>query len=134
MLLLMVDLLLPFIAFLFVTTFSFYFPRNFLNSFTIFFLSYPLRRLIFPKFLYMLPLSHNLSMMLPAKGESSSRCKGKEVTADNPPVMVVGGEAPHSESHRSEEEERGCDPGSKCPPLINPWYDTHIHFSVVPDD
>ena len=42
--------------------------------------------------------------------------------------------APYSESDHSEEEEGGRDSGSECPPLIDPWYDTHIHFLVVPDD
>ena len=70
-----------------------------------------------------------------AKGEGSSRCKGKEVATDDPPTETVGGEAPYFESdHSEEDEEGGCDMGNECPPLIDPWYDTHIHFPVVPND
>ena len=45
-----------------------------------------------------------------------------------------GEEAPYFESDRSEEEEGSHDPGSECPPLIDPWYDTHLHFPVVLGD
>lgn len=69
-----------------------------------------------------------------AKGESSSRRKGKEVATNDPPVETMGGEALHCKSSRSDEEEGGHDPGSECPPLINLWYDTHIHFLVVSSD
>ena len=69
-----------------------------------------------------------------AKGDSSSHCKGKEVATDDPPAEIVGGEAPHSESNHSEEEEGGRDPGSESPPFIDPWYDTHIHFPLVLGD
>lgn len=63
--------------------------------------------------------------------ESSSRRKGKEVVVDDLPVKAVGGEAPHSELDRSKEEEGDRDPSSECPPFIDLWYDTHIHFLVV---
>ena len=69
-----------------------------------------------------------------AKGESSSRRKGKEVATDDPPVETMGVEAFHCESSRSDEEEGGHDPGSECLPLIDLWYDTHIHFPVVSSD
>ena len=56
-----------------------------------------------------------------AKNESSSYCKGKEVTIDDLPLKEIGGEPPHSE-----EEQRGRDPSNEYPPLIDSWYDTHI--------
>ena len=65
------------------------------------------------------------------KGDSSSRCKGKEVAIDDPPAKTVDGEDPHSELDHFEDKEGVRDPGSECPPLINPWYDTHIHYPVV---
>ena len=68
------------------------------------------------------------------KGESSSRRKGKEVATDDPPVETMGVEAFHCESSRSDEEEGGHDPGSECLPLIDLWYDTHIHFPIVSSD
>ena len=34
----------------------------------------------------------------------------------------------------SEEEEGSRDPDSECAPLIDPWYDTHMHFLTVPGD
>ena len=46
----------------------------------------------------------------------------------------MGAVAPYSESDHSEKEEGGRDPGSKCPPFIDPWYGTHIHFLVVLSD
>ena len=72
--------------------------------------------------------------MSPTKGEGSSRHKGREVATYNSLIEVMGGKTPHSKSNRSKEEEGGRDPDSKCSPLINPWYDTHIHFSMVPSD
>ena len=72
--------------------------------------------------------------MLQAKDEGSSRRKGKEVAVDDPLAKTVGEETPFSESDHSEEEEQGCDPNSECAPLIDPWYETHIHFLVVPSD
>lgn len=53
------------------------------------------------------------------KGESSSRCKGKKVATDDPLAKTVGGKAPHSESDRFKEEERGRNPDSECLPLID---------------
>ena len=72
--------------------------------------------------------------MTPTKGEGSSRCKGKEIVTNDPPAKAVGEEAPLSESECFEEKEGSRDPNSKCPPLINSWYDTHTHFLVVPGD
>lgn len=72
--------------------------------------------------------------MSQAKGDSSSRRKGKEVATDDLLVKTMGGEVPHSKSDYSEEEERGHDLGSECPPLIDPWYNTHIHFPMEPGD
>ena len=69
-----------------------------------------------------------------AKGDSSSGCKGKEVATNNLPTEAMGGKAPHSELDHSKEEEWGRDSGNKCPPFIDLWYDTHIHFPVVPND
>ena len=46
----------------------------------------------------------------------------------------MGEETPLSESDRFEKGEGGCDPNNDCHPLINPWYDAHIHFPVVPGD
>ena len=67
-----------------------------------------------------------------AKGDSSSGCKGKEVATNNLPTEAMGGKAPHSELDRSKEEEWGRDPSSECSSLIDPWYDTHMHFPMVP--
>lgn len=53
--------------------------------------------------------------MLPAKDEGSSRRKGKEVAANDPPAKAVGEETPLSESDRSGEEEGGRDLTSECP-------------------
>ena len=72
--------------------------------------------------------------MSPAKDEGSSRYKGKEVVADDPLARNVGEETPLFESDRFEKEEGGCDPNNECHLLINPWYDAHIHFPVVPSD
>ena len=66
--------------------------------------------------------------MSPAKGDSSSHYKGKEVATDDPPAETMGGKAPHSES------DRGHDLSSECPPLIDPWYDIYIHFPLVLGD
>ena len=40
--------------------------------------------------------------MMPAKGQGSSRCKGKEITSDDPATKDVGKEAPYSELERSD--------------------------------
>lgn len=72
--------------------------------------------------------------MLSAKDESFSRRKGKEATTDDLPLKAMGREALHSKLDHSEEEEGGHDPGSECPPPIDSWYDTHIHFSVASSD
>ena len=72
--------------------------------------------------------------MSPAKGDSSSSRKGKKVSTDDSPAETMGDKAPHSESEPFEEEEGGHEPGSEHPPLIDQWYDTHIHFLIVPGD
>ena len=72
--------------------------------------------------------------MTPVKGESSSARKGKEIAIDDPPTKIVSEDAPLFESKLFEEEEGGCDLNSKCARLIDLWYDTHIHFLVVPGD
>ena len=46
----------------------------------------------------------------------------------------MGKKVPLSKSDRSEEEERVRDLNNECLPLIDPWYNTHIHFHVVIDD
>lgn len=68
------------------------------------------------------------------KDEGSSRRKEKEVIADDLPAKTMGEETSHSELERSEEDEEGCDLDNKRPLLIILWYDTHIHFPVVPGD
>ena len=72
--------------------------------------------------------------MSPAKDEGSSCHKGKEVATNDPPTKTVGKETLLSELDHSKEEEGGRDPNSECPPLIDPWYGTHIHFPMVPSD
>ena len=73
--------------------------------------------------------------MSPAKSEVSSRHKGKVIAVDDPPIEAEKDKkAPHSEWNRFEEEEGSRNPSSECPPLIDPWYDTHSHFLMVPSD
>ena len=69
-----------------------------------------------------------------AKSEGSSRHKGKEIAVNDPPMKAKKGEeAPYFELDHFKEE-RNHDPSNVCPPLIDPWYDTHLHFPVVPSD
>ena len=56
------------------------------------------------------------------------------IASDDLAIKDVGEEAPHSESERSDEEERHHDPDSECAPFIDPWYDTHTHFPKVPSE
>ena len=72
--------------------------------------------------------------MMPAKGQNSSRRKGKEIFSDAPIVRDVGEEVMYSESDHSNEEEARRAPDGECAPLIDPWYDTHAHFLKVPID
>ena len=72
--------------------------------------------------------------MMPAKGQNSSRRKGKEIFSDAPIVRDVGEEVMYSESDHSNEEEARRAPNSKCAPFINLWYDTHAHFPKFPDN
>ena len=70
-----------------------------------------------------------------AKSEGSSHHKGKETTIDPPPIEgEVGEETPLSESECFKEERTARDLDRECPPLIDPWYDTHSHFLVIPSD
>ena len=72
--------------------------------------------------------------MSSAKDEGSSRCKGKDVIVNDPLAKTMGEETSLSESDHFEEEKEGRNPNSEFPPLIDPWYDAHIHFPVVPSD
>ena len=69
-----------------------------------------------------------------AKSQGSSHRKGKEIAIDDPSKQDVGEEAAHSESDHLDEEEARRDPDSECAPLIDPWYDSHAHFSKVPSE
>jgi len=72
--------------------------------------------------------------MTPAKSQSSSHRKGKEVICDPPAARDVGEEAVYSELDHSDEEETQRAPNSECAPLIDPWYDIHPHFPKIPGD
>ena len=72
--------------------------------------------------------------MSPTKDEGSSCCKGKKVTVNDPLAKIVGEEASLSESDHFGEEKQGRNLNSEFPPLIDLWYDAHIHFPVVPSD
>lgn len=72
--------------------------------------------------------------MSPAKSEGFSRHKRNEIVVDDPPVEAQKDkEASYSKSNYSKEE-GSRDPSSEWPPLIDPWYDTHSYFLVLPDD
>lgn len=76
--------------------------------------------------------SPNPFIMSSAKSKGSSRRKGKEAIIDKPLVDGERGEKePHFKSDHSEDDKTTRNTDSECPPLINPWYDTHSHFSVV---
>lgn len=125
---------LPFLMFLFVSTFSFsycyfYFSHNPL--------SFPCSILyfIFPKFSHLSLSPHNLSSMSLAKSEGSFCHKGNEIVVDDPFIKVEKDEeAPYSKSDDSKKEEGSRNPSCECPPLINLWYDTHSLFLVVLGD
>ena len=72
--------------------------------------------------------------MSPAKGEGSSRRKGKEIASDDPATKNVSEDAPHFESERSDEEEGRHDLDSVCAPLIDPWclppLPSHVWLSI----
>ena len=72
--------------------------------------------------------------MTPAKGQNSSRRKGKEIVSDAPAKRDVGEEAVYSELDYSDKEEARRAPDNECALLIDPWYDTHAHFPKVPSD
>ncbi|KAL0016294.1 hypothetical protein SO802_003363 [Lithocarpus litseifolius] len=71
--------------------------------------------------------------MTSAKGQTSSRRKGKEVV-DNPAACEADEEAAYSELDHFDEEEEQRDPNSECAPLINPQYDVHGHSPKVLGD
>ena len=71
---------------------------------------------------------------MPAKSQSSSHYKGKEVIFAPPATRDVGEEAMYSESDYSDEEEAQCALNSECAPLIDPWNDIHPHFPKILDD
>ena len=72
--------------------------------------------------------------MTPAKGQSSSRRKEKEI-ASNPPIACdVGEEAVYSELDHFDEEEAWRAPDTERTPLIDPWYDIHANFLKIPGD
>ena len=72
--------------------------------------------------------------MSPVKSQGSSYRKGKAIAFDSPAVPDVGKETEHSESEQSIREETQRDPNSQCAPLIDPWYEVHLHFPKVPGD
>ena len=72
--------------------------------------------------------------MTPAKSQSSSHRKGKEVIFDPLAAHDVGEEAVYSESDHSDEEEAEHASKSECASLIDPWYDIHPHFPKIPGD
>ena len=72
--------------------------------------------------------------MTPAKGQSSSHCKGKEIASNDPAMRDVGKEAAYSELERCNEEEAWRIPDCECTSLIDPWCYTHVHFLKVPSE
>ena len=69
--------------------------------------------------------------MTPAKSQTSSHRKGKEVIFDPLATGGVDEEAVYSELDHSDEEETERDLDSEYAPLINPWYDVHPHFPKI---
>lgn len=103
----------------------------------IFFLSSLFSSMFLPTYSYIhfLYTSFNPFFMSPAKGEGSSHHKGKEAIVDKLFVEVERGkQAPHFELNRFEDKEATHDPNSECPPFIDQWYDTYLHFLVVAND
>ena len=72
--------------------------------------------------------------MTPAKGQSSSLRKGKDVVSDIPATHDEGEEVVCSKFDSFDEEEPRNPLDSECAPLIDPWYDVHSHFPKVPDN
>ena len=72
--------------------------------------------------------------MTPAKSQSSSHRKGKEVISALFATHDEGEKAVYSESDHSDEEEAQRDPDNECTPLINPWYDIHPYFPKILGD
>ncbi|KAK9999043.1 hypothetical protein SO802_018646 [Lithocarpus litseifolius] len=71
---------------------------------------------------------------MPAKGQSSSCRKGKEVVSDPPIARDVGEKAVYSELDHYDKEEVQRAPDSECGPLIDPWYNIYANFPKVPSD
>ena len=106
---------------------------NFFFSMNIFSLSPFLHHLL------LLRHSHPSTLIKPSyygavKSQGSSRYKGKAVVFDPPAIPDVSEEAKYSKSEHSIEEETQRDPDSECTPLIDPWYDVHLHFPKIPGD
>ena len=72
--------------------------------------------------------------MSPVKSQGFSCRKGKAIAFDSPAVPNVGEEMEHSKSEQSAGEETQRNPNSECAPLIDPWYEVHLHFPKVPGD
>ena len=69
-----------------------------------------------------------------AKSKGSSCHWGKESIVEKSPPDKEGDEkVSFAELDHSQGEERVRDLDSECPPLLNLWYNTHSHFSVVAD-
>nr|POE81008.1 hypothetical protein CFP56_44893 [Quercus suber] len=72
--------------------------------------------------------------MAPIRSESSSHRKGKELVVKRTPFEKEGDEEnSFAESDHSEVKGTTCDPNSECLPLLDPWFNMHIHFLVVVD-
>ena len=72
--------------------------------------------------------------MTPAKSQSSSRRKGKDVVSDPPATYDESEEVEYSEPDSSGKEKVRRPLDSECAPLIDPWYNVHSHFPKVPGD
>lgn len=69
------------------------------------------------------------------KTEGSTHHKGKDTTIDPPTIEgKVGKETPFSKSKHFKKERAARDLDRECPLIIDPWYDTHSHFPVIPID
>ena len=58
--------------------------------------------------------------MTSAKGQSSSRRKGKEIVSDPFIARDVSKKAVYSESDHSDEDDARCAPDGECAPFIDP--------------
>ena len=72
--------------------------------------------------------------MAPVRSESSSHHKGKKLVVERTPFEREGDrENSFAELGHSEGKGTTCDPNSECLPILEPWYNRHIHFLVVVD-